>query len=90
MGRESSFGTKEPINLSTLALEARHLGGSAVCWIDTSSPAQAVGGFPPHQVATELSCHSLSGSSRGQLSLKYNVHVIWDMLEEYRTVYVFS
>ena len=31
MGRESSHGTKEIFNLPTLALKARHLGGSAFC-----------------------------------------------------------
>ena len=43
MGRESSHGIKE---LLTLVLKARHLSGSAFCWVDIGLPEQAVGWFP--------------------------------------------
>ena len=33
MGRESSHGTKELFNLPPLVLKARHLSGSAFCWV---------------------------------------------------------
>ena len=46
MGRESSHGTKELINLPPLVLKARHLSGSAFYLIDIGLPEQAVGGFP--------------------------------------------
>ena len=45
MGSESSHGTKE-LNLPSLVLKARHLSGSAVCWVDISLPVQAMGWFP--------------------------------------------
>ena len=43
MGEESSHRTEE---LSNLVLQARHLSGSAFCWIDMGLPEQAVEGFP--------------------------------------------
>ena len=46
MGTESSHGTKELFNLPPLVLEARHLSGSAFCWVDIGLPEQAVGWFP--------------------------------------------
>ena len=62
MGRESSHGTKELFNLPPLVLKARHLSGSAFCWIDIGLPEQEVGGFPlglglvVEDRPTELSC----------------------------------
>ena len=34
------------MKISMLVLKARHLSGSAFCWIDTGLPVQAVGWFP--------------------------------------------
>ena len=44
--RESSHGTKKLFDLPLLVLKARHLSGSAFCWIDIGLSEQAVGGFP--------------------------------------------
>ena len=35
------------IDLSPLALVARHVSGSAFCWVNLSFPEQALGFFPP-------------------------------------------
>ena len=49
-------------NLPSLVLKARHLSGSAFCWVDIGLPEQAVGGFPlglrlvVEDRPTELSC----------------------------------
>ena len=37
---------RRAFNLPPLVLKARHLNGSAFCWIDMGLPEQAVGGFP--------------------------------------------
>ena len=56
--RESSHGTKELFNLPPLVLKARHLSGSAFCWIDIGLPEQAAGGLGlvVEDRPTELSC----------------------------------
>ena len=43
MGREGSHGTKELFSLPPLVLKARHLSGSAFCWVDIDLSDQAVG-----------------------------------------------
>ena len=62
MGRESSHGIKELLNLSPTVLKARHLGGSAFCW-DIGLPEQAMGwlyplglGLVAEDKPTEFSC----------------------------------
>ena len=46
VGRESFHGTKELFILPPLILKARHLSGSAFCWIDIGLPEQGAEGFP--------------------------------------------
>ena len=45
MGRESSHGIKELLNLPPLVLKARHPGGSASC-LGLGLPEQAMGWLP--------------------------------------------
>ena len=59
------------LHLLPLVLKARHLTGSAFCWIDVGLPEQAVGWFPlglglvVQDRPTELSCTLVSQNRDG-------------------------
>ena len=62
MGRESSHGTKELFNLPPLVLKARHLSGSAFCWVRFARAGNEMDGCPlglglvVEDKPTEFSC----------------------------------
>ena len=69
MSRESSSRTKELINLPSLVLKARHLGGSAFCiFYKLGVPEQALGGIP-------LGFGNVVEDKPSELSLVYKVKV---------------